>query len=393
MKIAIFSDNFYPEISGISDSIIAIARGLAAKGHQINFYVPSYSKKDFATANLKYEELDLGENIRIVRLFSFPYPPAPTKQGRFVLPIFSSYWHVKRFNPDIIYTQLFFGAGLEALMMSRLLKKPFIGTNHTLIAEYLAYAPVKGEWLKRLGLRYVNWYYGKCLLTTAPSHGILAGMKETGFDGESLTLSNPIELECFQKVATEKKQELKKKFGFSEHTILYTGRIAIEKHVDVIIRAIALVRQTVSDINLAIAGHGSHEETLRALVRELGLENHVHFLGYLTGTVFSEVHQASDMFAVMSTAETQCLGMMHAMATGIPVIGADAGALPEYINEDNGFIVPVGDAAMLAEKIVFLCTHPEECERLGDGGYQYVEKFSASFIVDEWEKIFKIFLK
>ena len=68
MKIAIYSDNFYPEMSGISDSIIALAKELSRRGHRVNFYVPRYSKKNFRISKLKPEELNLGKNIEIFRL-------------------------------------------------------------------------------------------------------------------------------------------------------------------------------------------------------------------------------------------------------------------------------------------------------------------------------------
>ena len=81
MRIAMFSDNFYPEMSGISDSIIESARELAKLGHQVDFYAARYSAKDFATYKVAFEELDLGENVKIHRFFAFRYP-APTGQGR-----------------------------------------------------------------------------------------------------------------------------------------------------------------------------------------------------------------------------------------------------------------------------------------------------------------------
>lgn len=168
MKIAIYSDNFYPEMSGLSDSIISTAKGLSQKGHRIIFYVPRYSKKNFRISKLKPEELNLGNNIDIFRLPSLPYPPAPTKQGRIALPLLASYRHIKNFNPDIIFTQDFFPAGLEALMVSRIFKKPLVGTNHTPLSEFLKYAPVRIKWLERVALKYVSWYYNKCIFVTAP---------------------------------------------------------------------------------------------------------------------------------------------------------------------------------------------------------------------------------
>ena len=391
MKIAIFSDNFYPEMSGISDSVISIAKGLAQKGHRINFYVPRYSKKNYAISKLKPEELDLGGNIKIIRLFSLPYPPAPTKQGRMVLPMLTSYRHVKKFNPDIIYTQLFFGAGLEALFVSKLLKKPLIGTSHTPITEFLKYSPVKWRWLQKASRKYVNWYYRQCHLTSAPSRSILSEMEEGGFNKKSFILSNPIDFSNFNPVSSEEeKTRLKNKFGLSKQTILYTGRIAREKNIDVIIRALATVKNKFPRITFALTGHGAAEKELKRLAKELGLEKQVIFTGYLdSGKKFAEIYQASDIFCVMSTAEAQCMSMMHAMASALPVVGANARALPEYINAQNGFIVRPGDAEELAEKIIHLFSHPEEMERLGKGGCQHAKNFSASSIIDEWENIFQ----
>lgn len=76
MRIAIFSDNFYPELSGISDSIIALSKELAKRGHFIDFYVPYYPKADYKLANVAEHEIDLGKNIKVHRFNSFPGKPA-----------------------------------------------------------------------------------------------------------------------------------------------------------------------------------------------------------------------------------------------------------------------------------------------------------------------------
>jgi len=394
MKIAIFSDNFYPEMSGISDSVISLAKGLAARGHRINFYVPRYSARDFAVSKLPFRELDLGENIRIVRLFSLPYPPAPTKQGRMVIPFLSSYRSVKKFDPDIIYTQLFFGVGIEALLVSKLLKKPLLGTNHTPLTEFVKYAPIRLRFLEKMSIKYVNWYYRHCRFVSAPSRAVLAEMEQAGFGTESRVLSNPLELSSFSPASSaEEKTRLKKKFGFSRHTLLYTGRLAQEKNIDVVLRAMAVVKKSIPDISFAITGHGSALVSLQTLAKKLGLEKCVFFLGYVDHKEFSEIYRAADIFTVMSTAETQCLSMMHAFASGLPAIGADAYGLPEYIPADSGFVVPPGDIQGLADKIRFLFSHEGECVRFGKNGQKFVQNFSVSRVVDEWENIFRSFLK
>ena len=130
MKIAIFSDNFYPELSGISDSIIASGQALARRGHEIIYFAPRYSAADYALVNRQDNDSSFGENIFVHRFSSFPFP-APTKQGRLVIPTLWRWLNLKKYHFDVIHTQDFFGVGLEALMASKMLKIPMVGTSHT----------------------------------------------------------------------------------------------------------------------------------------------------------------------------------------------------------------------------------------------------------------------
>ena len=228
MRIAIFSDVFYPELSGISDSLISLVKELAIIGHKIRFYVPSYPEKDYAVTGVRKKELSLGPNVSFKRLFSFPYPTG-TNQGRMVIPFPLFLFDIKKFNPDIIHTQLFFGAGIDALLASAILKKPIIGTNHTAIKEFIKFSPLKGEWVSNLALRYVNWYYGKCALTTAPSHSVIEEMKSYGFKKEHLIISNPVDTRTF--VPIDSKKKLKKKFGFGNYVVIHAGRLSYERKI------------------------------------------------------------------------------------------------------------------------------------------------------------------
>ncbi|MGC9610799.1 MAG: hypothetical protein ABSE68_01075 [Minisyncoccia bacterium] len=87
MKIAIFSDNFYPELSGVSDSIIASATELGKFGHHIVIFAPKYSERDFKMSNLPFREPDLGGNVLVRRFYSIPFRGAgSTGQSRIVIP-------------------------------------------------------------------------------------------------------------------------------------------------------------------------------------------------------------------------------------------------------------------------------------------------------------------
>ncbi len=392
MRIAMFSDNFYPEMSGISDSIIEVAKELAGLGHQVDIYAAKYAKKDFATYKVPFQEIDLGENVSVYRFFAFPYP-APTNQGRMVVPTFLRWLKVKKNRPDVIHVHDCFGVGVEGVVSSCFLKVPLVGTNHTPITEFLKYAPVQSKLIDKAMLGYVSFFYNKCSFVSAPCGAIFTEMEAHNFKKNHRVISNPIDLKNFYPATENEREKIKKEFGLSDFTVLYTGRLGVEKHIDVIIRAIASAKEKVPEINFAITGHGAAEKDLKKLAKELGIENQVKFFGTLPMESHARIYRAVEMFAIASTAEMQSLSLMKAFATGIPAIGVNAWALPEYINEKNGFIVEPGDEKGMAEKIIYLYNNKEKRLALGQGGLEMVRNFSPAQIASKWEEIYKGVIK
>lgn len=383
-----FSDNFYPELSGISDSIITIAKEFAKQGHQIRFYVPRHPRRNYIKTGHKPREIELGPNIEVKRLFSIPIP-TPTGQGRFVIPTGAAKRSLRDWQPDVIHTHHFGGVGLEAIIATRYLKIPLIGTNHTPFREFMKYSPIHTEWAINKMLKYVSWYYNRCDFVTAPSGFLFKEMLDYGFNKPHTILSNPIYPEEFTPAEQSRKLELRKRFGFTGPTLIYSGRLAPEKHIDIIIRSFAIIRQTISNAGLVIIGHGVADKSLKKLARDLNIENDVKFLGFVGQETFVEAYQAADIFVVASTAETQCLSMMNAMLSELPVIGVRAGALPEYINDSNGFIVEPGDYHAFTEKILYLIKNPDQAIQLGRQGREYAKQFSSPNIAKEWLLIYE----
>ena len=387
MRIAIFSDNFYPEISGISDSIIATAQELAKQGHTIRFFVPDYSQKNYEMSGiLSKREIDLDNGIEVSRFFSIPYP-TPTKQGRMVFPNGLRAMSIRKFKPDIIHSHLFFGVGIEALIASKLLNVPLVGTNHTAITEFVRYAPIKAKWLETLSLKYVNWYYGKCAFISAPSESVFEEMCQYGFKTPRKVVSNPVYTEAFNANYDFDKKVLKEKFAVNDKTIVYAGRFAPEKNIEVIIEAVALVKKKIPDITLAMAGHGAHFDVIKKQIIELGLEKNVRFLGTLNRYELADLYRASEIFAITSTSETQSMTLIQAMACGLATIGVRARALPEYI-EGNGILIEPGDAESLGREMIRLLENSDLRNELSERSLNFVRKFSAQYIAKEWENVY-----
>ncbi len=387
MRIAIFSDNFYPELSGISDSVVSLAKNLAARGHVVRFYAPRYAKKNYGAIGVPFREPDLGPNIQVRRLFSIPFPMG-TEQGRAVIPFGAGAADVAAFKADIIHSQMFFGVGLEATFASWALKRPLVGTQHTAVKEFLRYSPIKAKWFTDGFLNYVNWYYEHCDLVTAPSQCVFDEMRSLGFRHDrTQVVSNPVDVKTFRPLPDA--VALKKKFGFGNATIIHAGRLSVERHPEVLMKALPLIKKAVPDAMLAFAGKGTMEPELHALARELHVEDSIKFLGFVNHATLCEAYNAAEIFGITSTDDTQSLVMMQAMAAGLPVIGVNARGLPEYINAENGFVVEPNDPAAVAEKAVYLLQNPAAAEKLGAGARAYAEKFSDAHIAEKWEGIYE----
>jgi 1,2-diacylglycerol 3-alpha-glucosyltransferase len=388
MKIAFFNDNFFPEMSGISDSITTTARLLAERNHQVVFFVPRYSVSDYQKFGLEAKELDLGQNVKIKRLFSLPIS-GPTKQARMVVPNFwrQSYW--KDLHIDIIHTNLFFGAGLEALTCAKYLKVPLIGTNHTPIAEFVPAFVKKHSQLLSLSQKYVSWYYNHCAWMSAPSQSVIDEMSQFGFCRPAEVVSNPVEIEKYNLQNSFDKHLLKKEFGLSEKNIISTGRLAPEKHPDVLIKAIAEIKKEIPDISLALTGRGKAEGDLKKLVKNLKLDDNVKFFGFVDSEKLPKLYYASEIYAVASTAETQCMSMIQGMASGLPAIAVKWRGLAEYVNEKNGYLVAVGDYKAMAEKIIYLLQNKTIYDNLSLGAREFVQQFSSENIAEKWERIYQ----
>jgi 1,2-diacylglycerol 3-alpha-glucosyltransferase len=390
MRIAFFSDNFYPEVSGIADSIVILGQQLQKRGHEVVYVAPRYSKPDYQKAGRSIESEEDDDLFQVFRLSSLPLPSSPTGQSRIALPLGSSRRFLENFKPDIIHTQSLFGTGFEALRIAKKLQVPLIGTNHTFIDEFV---PIKSKLLLYLVHRYSSWYYNHCQFVSTPARGLLEDMKEQGLKTPAEVIVNPLSLEMFSPASESEKNDLKEKYRLDGPTVFYCGRLAPEKHVDTIIRALSKVKEKHAAVNLVIAGHGSSEKSLRELTRDLSLEDNLHFMGFVEPTKLAELYKCSDIFAIMGTAENQPLTLAQAFASGLPAVGANARGLNEYITSDVGFSMNYNDADTLASKINFLLENEKTRKKMGENAQEKIREFKASKIAQKWESVYSQYAK
>jgi len=393
MRIAIFADSFYPNLGGLEDSTAILARSLGEGGHQVSIWAPKFTRNYYRRRQLTETELDLGPNVRIFRLFSLPLPDW-IFSARLVVSFGAGYRLLKSDRPDLIHTQTIFGAGLEALWASHWLKVPLVGTNHSITSEFGVYFPFARKIFIRIIVGYETWFYNHCSIVTTPSRVATQAMQQNGLICPTRVISNIIDTDNFKPLADPlAKERLKSEFDLIGRPIIsFAGRFAIEKRVEILLQAINLVRQRFPQVVLALAGSGIQRQNWQKIIDDLDLQNNVKFVGTLNKPQLANLFQASEIFAIASAIESQGMVALQAMACGLPVVGVNGRAIPEYVDETNGYIVPVDDYRAMAEKLVKLLRDPERAQELGKNARQKVEKYAKQNIIKEWEEVYNLAL-
>jgi glycosyltransferase involved in cell wall biosynthesis len=144
-------------------------------------------------------------------------------------------------------------------------------------------------------------------------------------------------------------------------------RLAPEKRVDALLRALRRCLDAGAAVTLVIGGTGPEGPALRALAGELGIDKHVRFAGYIPREVLGGYFEACDLFAFHSTYETFGLVVAQAMSYGRAVVTVRSTALPEVVGE-AGVLVEPGDPAALGDAMAALAHDAARRRALGEVG-------------------------
>lgn len=172
-----------------------------------------------------------------------------------------------------------------------------------------------------------------------------------------------------------------------EKRIITACRLTEQKNLPMLIRAFAIFYGNHPDYRLEIYGKGEQLESLQALCRELGIAQAVTFPGHSTD--IHRIMATSAAFVLTSNFEGLSNAMLEALAIGIPTICTDCppGGAREYITDGaNGFLVPVGDVAALAEKMERLVSDPALCQKMFWQATQVRQRLKSDRVLAQWEQ-------
>lgn len=190
-------------------------------------------------------------------------------------------------------------------------------------------------------------------------------------------------------VSPEEREAVRHQLGFGERQkiLLCVGELLPNKNQAMAIRMLDLVRKTCPDALLLLAGNGPQRENLERLTEELGLREHVRFLGYCTE--LEKYQQAADLLVSCSKREGLPLNIVEAMLSGNPVAATQNRGHRELIRSgETGYLVDVNDTEAMAQAVVSLLEDEEKRRKLGANAAAFAKQYGFENVKQALEEIY-----
>lgn len=353
MRIGLFSDAYLPDINGVVSSIATLKAALEKLGHTV-FVVSNHNG-----INVKYD----AENhilrlpgLEVKKFYGYKMSNPIQLRGE---------EYIRKMDLDVIHVHTEMGIGLFARQMAKKYNIPLVYTYHTLYEDYLHYVnPKDFQTVDQAGRRVVR-YLSKLagngpMAVIAPSNKTKKALQSYGVKTPIYIVPTGIDLSDFLKknLDAEKIQAVRQSLGLSDeaHTVVFVGRIAKEKCIEMPIEALSKVKD--DNLHLIIVGGGTDLKFYQNEAKELGIEERVHFVGKIPREEIPYYYSAFDCFVSASLSETQGMTYLEALASGLMVFGRRDEVLDGLVEEGKtGYYFD--DAQELAAKLDAYFTLPK----------------------------------
>ena len=319
MRIGIFTDTYPPYINGVSTSVYMLKKALERKGHQV--FVVTINND-----SLRYKFYEINTFIRMPGLPIGIYDYRVTN----IYPI-RAMNIIRKWKLDVIHSHTEFSVGTFARIISRQFNIPLVHTYHTMYEDYTHYI-TKGYFDKssKKIVEYLTLFYcdkttNELIVPTKKTYDLFK--QKYGVDRNIYIIPTGIEIERFytENVDNNKVEEIRKKLSLKEDSfnIVFVGRLAKEKNVDLLLNAQKNIVEKSKNINLIIIGDGPDMDEYKKTVSKLKIDNNVIFVGKVPWETVPLYYRLADVFATASRTETQGLTVIEAMAASVAPICID----------------------------------------------------------------------
>ena len=379
LRILIGADTFAPDVNGAARFAERLAAGLVERGHDVHVMAPAASRKHGT-----WKEVHEGQELTAHRLYSWRWYPHDWL--RFALP-----WRIKQnaarvldqVKPDVVHFQshLVVGRGLSIEAAKRGIR--VIGTNHFMPENMLEFTLIPKawqDWAVGLAWKAARRTFGRAESVTTPTRRAADFLERyTGLRGVH-AISCGIDAHKYFPNWEHR----------TENRIIFVGRVTGEKQIDVLLHAVTLLPREL-DVKVEIVGGGDQKRNLEHLAVDLGIADSVTFTGYVTDEELREAYHRASVLAMPSIAELQSIVTMEAMASALPVVAANAMALPHLVHDgENGYLFAPGSAEDLAAKLrKVLEASPEDYRTMKEGSLRLIAAHDIQRTLSTFENLYR----
>ncbi|HVR34735.1 MAG TPA: glycosyltransferase [Methylomirabilota bacterium] len=380
MNICMMTNTYLPHVGGVARSVQTFAEDYRRLAHKVLVVAPTFPDQPDSSA----EEED--HVVRIPALQKFNGSDFSVR-----LPLtsaFSSRLH--DFQPDIVHSHHPFLLGDTALRFASNAGAPVVFTHHTLYEQYTHYVPFDSQRLKRFVIELSTHYANLCDAVIAPSRDIARLIKQRGVSVPIEVIPTGIDVTA---LSNGDRNRFRKTHNIPPKAFVigHVGRLAPEKNLAFLARAVSIFLREHSKARFLIVGDGPVSRGIRSHCRRRGVHEQLILAGRQTGQDLIDAYAAMDAFAFSSFSETQGMVVAEAMAAGLPVIALDASGVREVVRDkQNGFLLNArstpGD---FADALQAVHGSPQLRRRLCESASRTARKFSRERSAGKALKLYK----
>lgn len=380
LTVLIGADTFLPHVNGAARFAERLAAGLVSRGHEVHVMAPSDTHRKHGT----FTEVIEGQPMTVHRIPAWRWYPHDWLT--FVLPFRSKYYArrvLDKVKPDVVHSQSHIVIGRGLTREARKRDVPVIATNHVMAENVLDFTVLPASWTRyaiKLAWEDAERTFKMTRAVTTPTRKAAEFLERTIDIDTVLPVSCGIDASNYTPDLTPR----------DANRLVFVGRLTTEKQIDVVLRALARLDPAL-DVSFDIVGQGDQRRNLEELSVELGLGDRVRFHGHTTDDELRGYLTHASAFVIASIAELQSIATMEAMASGLPIVAADAVALPHLVHDgENGFLFRPGDVDDLAEKLTTVLTQsPEARLRMQQASLEGVKVHDMRRTLDTFEALYR----
>ena len=346
MKIAIFTETYFPFISGVVTHIETLKKCLEREGHEV-MIVTTNPK---AICHYVKDGVLYCPAIPLRRIYGYGFSnPINIQRLRII----------RDFDPDIIHIHTEFSMGIFAQFAARKLKRPIVYTLHTMYDDYMFYvAPERFQnMVKPAAHVYFRKVANQATEIIGPSFKVVEFLRRCGVERHINIIPNIVDLSDFMPENADPGAVARTRAALGiregDTAVCFVGRLGKEKSIDVLIDYFAAHFCGAERFKLFIIGDGPERANLDEQIRRLRLENQVRMLGRIEHAELPPYYHACDLFATASLSEMNSISMLEAMASGLYVLQRlDIYNRNQIVPGENGNVFTDADgmAALLREE-------------------------------------------